>query len=532
MNNTTALQGVSVGGVDISGLYYDEAKQATTSVETELISKISVSFTVETQTFDFTGEQIGAVTDIEDALKQALEYGNTGTLEERKAAILNAKENGVNFPVSVSVKRETVAAAILPLKATLDALPVDATFQFSPWGFTLDGQPYVEDEDAMILASSKLKMWERPDLIRLTEEEMPNKLRYQYWQNDHYEEDYTPADASVARFLYTEGTPGRSVDLESVADSIVNQVTTGAYTVITAPVTPIEPAVTAETLKKNTGLVASWTSSYSEHDSSSRVWNVAKLSGIINGVIIEPGVEWSVNTEAGDRTKASGWKEADGIVNGGYVPQYGGGVCQISSTLYNAAIRTNMNITDSTHHSIRSGYIPYGLDATISSGSPDLKMKNDFECPVYIISYMNPVDKTVTVEFYGPTVVDPEFGDVILNFSFKSGGTFGDPIMTFVYGKTKDPKGNDIPAGGTYVYAEMRKGSKVYTYIHKLSLDGVELYKGTFHDYTWRAINGITWVNGTEPTPTPTPGEPTPTPTATETPASTSEPPATSPSAS
>jgi hypothetical protein len=226
---------------------------------------------------------------------------------------------------------------------------------------------------------------------------------------------------------------------------------------------------------------------------------VAKLSGIIDGVVIQPGEEWSINKEAGNRTVSGGWKEAAGIVNGGYVQQAGGGVCQISSTLYNAAIRSALEITDSTHHSIQSDYIPLGLDATISSGSPDLKIKNPYNTPVYIVSYVNPEDQNVTVEIYGQTVVDPTYGDVILDFSFVDGGTFGSPGMQMVYNTPVAPDNTPIPAGGAYEYAKARPGKSVETYIHYLSPEGEELAVESFHNYKWNPINGITYVNGPDP---------------------------------
>ena len=136
--------------------------------------------------------------------------------------------------------------------------------------------------------------------------------------------------------------------------------------------------------------MSSWTSSYRKHSSANRVYNVTKLCGIINGQTLEPGVEWSINEVAGPRTVANGWKEADGISDGGYTKQAGGGVCQISSTLFNASIRSGIfynsrtsisesensykwgiEVTFWRHHSIISNYIPLGLDATISTGGPD-----------------------------------------------------------------------------------------------------------------------------------------------------------------
>jgi len=512
MNNTAALEGVTVNGIDISGMDYDEALAATADVPKQLLSKVNITFTVEGETYTYNAEQLGVTTDYEEVLKKALQYGNTGTLEERKEAIEKAKNEGMPFEVSIKASREAIAAALLPLKDELDKPATDATVTFTPWGHLPDGTPYEQDQQEMIEAAARGKMWNRPELARIPDSEMPNKLRYKYWKNDKYVNDSIPDDANISRFVYKEGAKGRSVDMEYVVDMAYSQIQSGEYSVIEAPVTAVEPQVTVESLKKVTGLVASWTSSYSTHDSFNRNWNVAKMSGIINGVVIQPGEEWSINKHAGRRTKEAGWMDAAGIVAGGYVDQPGGGVCQISSTLYNAAIRAALEVVKASHHSIPSNYIPFGLDATISSDGPDLVLKNPYSSPVYIVSYVDPRKKTATVEVYGPPVVTEEYGEVILDFSSKDGGTFGNPGMNYVYNATKAPDGKVLAPGQSYTYAQPQVGRKVTTYIHYLSLTGEELAVKEFHSYTWNPRPGTTYVNGPDPATLPQTPAPPPEP--------------------
>lgn len=499
-DNGLALEGVSVAGVDISGMTKEEALAATSQVSQDVLDKIEIPVDFDGELSKFTAMDLGLTTDYDSAVEQALSYGHTGSFFDKMKAAKETKEQGKDFPVSAHADKDKIAAVLLPLKEQLDKNPVDASFEFMPRGYLEDGTPYTPDEQALIEKSADGEDLDHPDdLARIPENEMPNKLRYQYWQNDHYEENYIPADADISRFLYTSGENGRVIDMEAVINSIAAEVESGSYSTIAAPLQQQEPEVTIDDLKKQTQLIASWTSSYSNHANFNRNWNVAKLSGIINAVMMQPGEEWSINEEAGVRTVSAGWKEAAGIVNGGYVQQAGGGVCQISSTLYNAAIRAALEITDSTHHSIQSDYIPLGLDATISSGSPDLKIKNPYDTPVYIVSYVNPKDKNVTVEIYGQTVVDPEYGDVILDFSFVNGGSFGTPGMQMVYNTPVAPDNTPIPAGGAYEYAKARPGKSVETYIHYLSLDGTELGMESFHNYKWNPINGTTYVNGPDP---------------------------------
>ncbi|HBU13224.1 MAG TPA: vanomycin resistance protein VanB, partial [Clostridiales bacterium] len=99
--------------------------------------------------------------------------------------------------------------------------------------------------------------------------------------------------------------------------------------------------------------------------------NIWKMSDIINGVKVEPGETWSINEEAGPRTYNLGWQGAPGISDGEYKEEAGGGICQVSSTLYNAVLRAELEIVERKHHSWPLDYIDGGLDATISTGAPD-----------------------------------------------------------------------------------------------------------------------------------------------------------------
>lgn len=499
-----AVNGVLVNGIDISGMNREEALLATANVAENVLEKTVVSISIGGKIKRYTAIDLGMETDYEDVISKALAYRHKGSAEK-------ALKNGMDFTVKPIADKQVLIEKLSSLKEQLDAAPTDASYVFMPRGFKEDGTKYEPNEQALVKACAEGKAIDMPDfLVRIASDQMPNKLRYEFYKETKFIKGYIPNQADVSRFLYKGGTDGQSVDVGALAESIIGKVKSGDYTdPVTAPVSTVKPAITLEDVKKNTRLIASWTSSYAGHNGYNRNWNLSKLSGIINGVVIQPKEEWSINKLAGNRTKKAGWLDAAGIENGGYVDQPGGGVCQISSTLYNAAIRANLDITDSTHHSIISGYIPLGLDATISSGAPDLKIRNNQATPVYIVSYTNPKDKNITVEVYGQTVVDPRYGDVILDFSSKDLGSYGGaPVMSYVYNATVAPDGKTIQPGKSVVYAESRPGKKAQTYRHILSLDGTELKAEKFTQFQWRPINGTTYING--PDPAKLPPEPSP----------------------
>ena len=103
-------------------------------------------------------------------------------------------------------------------------------------------------------------------------------------------------------------------------------------------------------------------------------------------VSLMPGETFSYNQTVGQRTLKAGFKEAGAYANGQVVSSVGGGICQVSSTLYNAVLRANLDIVDRSNHMFAVGYVPIGTDATVSWGAPDFKFKNSRTYPIKIVA--------------------------------------------------------------------------------------------------------------------------------------------------
>ncbi len=169
---------------------------------------------------------------------------------------------------------------------------------------------------------------------------------------------------------------------------------------------------------------------YSTYVSGSSVRkNNVKLAGEkCNGIILLPGEEFSYNHTVGKRTKAAGFGEAGAYLNGETVQEVGGGVCQTSSTLYNAVVLANLKVTERSNHTYISSYVPIGRDATVSWGGPDFKFKNNRDYPTKIeASYAN---SKLTCKIIG-TDVDGSYvkftsektGDVGFNTKYENDDT-------------------------------------------------------------------------------------------------------------
>ena len=152
---------------------------------------------------------------------------------------------------------------------------------------------------------------------------------------------------------------------------------------------------------------------------TNRNTNIRLACEAINEYVVQPGAQFSFNTVVGQRTKERGYKEAGVYVNGQVDTGVGGGICQVSSTLFNAALQSNMTITMRRAHSLPVSYLPRGLDATVSWGVQDFKFVNPYSTPVMVCTYFNPNEYTLTVSIKGRE--DIALGDVQVNVTQKNG---------------------------------------------------------------------------------------------------------------
>lgn len=197
----------------------------------------------------------------------------------------------------------------------------------------------------------------------------------------------------------TEHVTGRSFDIEG-AQKLWDEAENGDQVII--PLILTEPEITTEKLnsmlfadvlaQKTTTLVGS---------SSARINNVTHAAASINGLVLNPGEEFSYNKTVGQRTAASGYQAAGAYSGGQVVSEIGGGICQVSSTLYYCALISNLEIVDRSCHYFGVAYLPAGLDATVSWPSPDFKFKNNGEYPIKIEASVDKTANALVVKIYG-----------------------------------------------------------------------------------------------------------------------------------
>ena len=161
-----------------------------------------------------------------------------------------------------------------------------------------------------------------------------------------------------------------------------------------------KPKVTLENLNIDIfpDLLASFTTRF-DASNTKRSTNLQLASAKINGTVLSPNAQFSYNKVVGERSIAAGYKEAKVYSNGQVVDGIGGGICQVSSTLYNAAVFANLDITERHNHQFVCSYIPAGRDATVVYGAKDLKFKNNRTYPIKIFVTLN--SGIIKVDIYG-----------------------------------------------------------------------------------------------------------------------------------
>ncbi len=210
-----------------------------------------------------------------------------------------------------------------------------------------------------------------------------------------------------ARFVVTgtkvsleKEVKGRSVNAGLLQKKLLHAVREGQSVVI-VPLAATKPELTAKMLSGyNFDQVMLSFSTDVSSANPNRVQNISIGTGAINGYLLLPGETFSFEGVVGDATAEKGYREAPVIVGGKLVPGLGGGLCQVSSTLYNAALLANLTIVERYSHSLTIGYLPVGRDATISIGHADLKFKNTRDHPILIGGELK--DGTLTFRLFGP----------------------------------------------------------------------------------------------------------------------------------
>jgi len=206
---------------------------------------------------------------------------------------------------------------------------------------------------------------------------------------------YNPSTKS---FDITQDIDGQMLDKDSLYDDLSNL--SSSVRTINLKTIPVKAHFNAQSLKSTLVLQSEFSTNYSG-SKAERKNNIKLAVENLNNFVVMPNEEFSFNQALGKRTIEKGYKEANIIKDGKFVKGLGGGVCQVSTTLYNALLLSGLKVTESHQHTLPVSYVPPAMDAMVSWGSADLKFVNDTSYPVHIVALAD--GKKLTFKIYGLT---------------------------------------------------------------------------------------------------------------------------------
>lgn len=384
LNNTKIVKGVSIKNIDVSNLDIDEAKQKIDDiVKLELEKNIELKY----KEFEITisPEQIDANYDIESAVNEAYQVGRKGNIILNNYDILNALIKNKNIEPQFKFNEEKLDELILDISKKLPDAVVEANYYIEGESLIITRGHYgtVIKKDSMknaILDGIKSKdnkiidieiEYKEPDKINIDEiySEVHTEPKNAYYETNPFK-----------IYSHVDGVDF-AITLEE-ARSLLEQ-EQEEYKI---PLKFIEPEIT--TSKIGTEAFPDLLSSFStKYDASNRNRSInMELAGQkINGLVLMPGEVFSYNKVVGKRTPEAGFKPAGVYEGGKVVTGYGGGICQVSSTLYNTAVLANLEILERKNHQFLTSYVAAGRDATVNYGTIDFQFRNTRKYPVKII---------------------------------------------------------------------------------------------------------------------------------------------------
>ena len=275
-------------------------------------------------------------------------------------------------------------------------------------------------------------------------------------------------------FVISEEKEGREMNIAITRGDVLDIIKSMKSGEVAIAATVVEPQITYEDNQNITDLLGAYKTSYSGGDVN-RNTNLVVGCEYINATVIAPGETFSAAEGLGRQTYERGYRSAGVYVNGRVESGMGGGVCQITTTLYNAAIYAELEIVERHPHSMTVGYVPLGRDAAIADYYKDLQIRNDTEYPIYIESYAS--GGVLAVNIYGKNT---DTTNRTVEFDTVYEGTVPRPAEIV----KEDPT---LPAGERIVTHTGRTGSKVSVY-KTVYENGVQISREWFSSSSYRAV--------------------------------------------
>ncbi len=385
------LPGVTLMGEPVGGMTEDGVRAAACAWADARLAEKTLTLHSGGEMFAVRPEDAGLVCDTEGAVREAVSYGREGSLFRRLVCRVRAGTAGYDVKLRFSHDDGRLTAFARRVADTLEIPYVPSSWSMTDDTVTIDVGHVGRSVNADALADALSARFSGSDFSPLW---FPVTVRLPLVTDLAAVEACADVPAVNAAFdrsdplrrTISDEAEGRDFDREAAEKTLAGETGGGEYgSVYTFPRTAVEPEVTRASLEAMLfrDVLAERTTRLNPANTN-RTTNVRLACGLVDGTVLGAGETFSYNGTVGERTYARGFRDATVFRGGEKVEDAGGGICQVSSTLYMAAARADLEIVERACHRFAVGYAPLGEDATVYYGSVDFRFRNSTDFPLRV----------------------------------------------------------------------------------------------------------------------------------------------------
>ncbi len=384
--NENIISGISIKGIDVSNLSIEEAKETLQNYINENLPENITLVHNEYET-SIPLSSLNVSFDIDSAVNQAYETGKSGNIFENGFIALKTRINPIDIELSATLDEEQLRTALNDISSKLPDTVIESGYYIEGNNLIVtsgsEGNIVNVDQMCTYIKSgiSNLTLKNRT-LDIATVSKQPSEINIDNIYNEIYKE---PVDAYYTQNPFavypSENGLDFAISLDEAKEMLLEE--KSEYVI---PLQTLYPNVTTNMIGTEAfpDMLSTYSTRYSASDRD-RTTNLQLAASKINGTVLMPGETFSYNQVVGERTIAAGYKEAPIYVSGEVVDGLGGGICQITSTLYNAVLYANLEIVERSNHQFVPSYVTASRDATVVYGSIDFKFKNNRDYPIKLV---------------------------------------------------------------------------------------------------------------------------------------------------
>lgn len=496
MGNEKIIPKVSIANIDLTNLSKEEARIKLQEDYSMPSTDTTIDIVINGQKYTTPITNVGLVPDYEAMAQNAYNIGREGNIFSNNYKILGAYIFGYNLEPIYVINDDVFDKLLATLKQDISETKIDDTYVIDDEYITI-----TKGIDGISLDSEKLKKdiiynYIKQNTNAVTATVQSSKAQKIDLDALHKQIHKEPVNAQSTvengTIVYKEEIQGITFKLDEAKFLYDNT----AEKTIKIPLIVTKPSITIDQLIQNEfgETLATFSTKYKESEKN-RTVNVKLAASNINGTILMPGQEFSFNNIVGERTTKNGFKVATVYSANQLVQGLGGGICQVSSTLYNVALLADLNIVERRNHQLSVAYVPLGQDATVAYGSIDFRFTNNRSKPVKITAEAK--NGVLTINLLGTKDKSDEGKEIVIKTVTNSSKAF----------TTKTIEDNTMNVGEKVIIQNGGYGFTVSTY-KIVKVNGTEISNTFLHKDTYNPLQEIVKV-GTKTVEPVTPIEPT-----------------------